>query len=104
MTEPFSDDALHAIEHRLRAVSTIAPPPWRPWLETRQGIGGSSFVQFDGDPDVDCEMYLTVELGPEQLRSPDPRLDLIVDFLGNAAGDIEQLIAEVRRLRDAASR
>jgi hypothetical protein len=103
MTEPLSEEALAAIEHRLSQALTVAPPPWRPGLETREGLGGESFVPFLGDPEVDNEMYIIVNLGPERLHSPDPRLDLIVDFLGNAAADIQKLIAEVRRSRGAAS-
>jgi hypothetical protein len=47
-------------------------------------------------------MYFTVRLGAERLSSPDPRLDLIVDFVGNAMQNIQQLIAEVRRLQGPA--
>ena len=88
VTEPLSDDALAEIEHRLNQALSVAPPPWWPWLETRDATGGESFVQFRGDSDVDNEMFFTVMLGANRLTSPDPRLDLIVDFVGNAGHDI----------------
>lgn len=46
-------------------------------------------------------MYLTVLLGTDRLTSPDPRLDLIVDFVGNAVYDVQRLLAEIRRLRES---
>jgi hypothetical protein len=101
MPEPLSEESLAAIEHRLAQVRTVAPPPWRGLLESREGTGGESCVQFSGGLHVDNEMYFTVMLGAKRLRSPDPQLDLIVDFVGNAADDIERLIAEVRRARGA---
>jgi hypothetical protein len=79
-----SDAALAEIDQRLVQVLSVAPPPWWAWLETRSTIGGESFVQFRGDPDIDNEMYLSVHLGPDRLTSPDPRLDSIVVFVGNA--------------------
>lgn len=97
--QPLSAEAIAAIERRLNQALSVAPPPWCAALETREATGGESVVQFRGDPDVDNEMYLTVMLGTERLTSPDPQLDLIVDFVGNAAHDVQRLIAEVRRLR-----
>ena len=99
MTEPLPDEAIAEIEHRLNQARSVAPSPWQAWLETRDTTGGESFVRFGGNPDVDNEMYLTVLLGTDRLTSPDPRLDLIVDFVGNAARDVQRLITEVRRLR-----
>jgi len=98
--EPLSDVVLVDIGPRLDHALSVAPPPWSAGLETREGLGGESFVRFLGDPDVDDEMYLRVHLGPERLASPDPRLDMIVDFVGNAPHDIRRLLGEVRRLRD----
>jgi hypothetical protein len=57
MNQPMPEDALAEIEHRMNQVFTVAPPPWRAGLETREGLGGESFVQFLGDPDADNEMY-----------------------------------------------
>ena len=99
MSDPLSNVELIEIERRVSDALSVAPPPWWPWLETRYGTGGESFVQFRGDPDVDNEMYFSVHLGPDRLASPDPRLDLIIDFVGNAADDVLRLVAEVRRLR-----
>jgi len=98
MSDHLSDADLASIEHRLTDVLTVAPAPWMPFLETRAATGGESFVQFQGDPDMDNEMYLSVHFGPERLASPDPRFDLIVDFVGHAADDVARLLREVRRL------
>jgi hypothetical protein len=97
MNDGLPDAALLEIEHRLARALQVAPTPWKPWLETRYGTGGCSFVTFDGDQDN--EMYLEVHLGTEQLISPDARLDAIVDFVGNAMDDVQKLVAEVKRLR-----
>ena len=45
-------------------------------------------------------IYLSVHLGSEHLISPDRRLDLIVDFVGDAPQDVRRLLDEVGRLRD----
>lgn len=103
MNDPLSDAELAEIHERLSSALKIAPPPWTAWLETRAATGGESFVQFDGDPDVDNEMYLRIHLGRERLVSPDPRLDAIIDFVGHAAHDVEQLVREIRRLRGLSS-
>jgi hypothetical protein len=102
MTRALSDEELSEIERRVVNAFRVAPPPWTPLLETRYGTGGASAVQFGGDHDMDNEMYLDVHLGPDRLVSPDSRLDVIVDFLGNAPHDVMALIREVRRLRAAA--
>ena len=96
---PMSETELDEIERRLAGAFRVAPPPWAESLETRWGTGGESFVQFLGNPDVDNEMYFEVHLGPERLKSPDPRIDLLVDFIGHAPADIGRLLSEVRRLR-----
>jgi hypothetical protein len=77
----------------------VAPQPWSPWLETRDGIGGCSFVQYGSDRDQDNDMYLEVRLGDRRLTSPDGDLDAIVDFVGNAAEDVLRLVDEAKRLR-----
>jgi hypothetical protein len=99
VTEPLPDEALAEIERRLNQALSVAPPPWQALLETREATGGESCVQFAGNPDADNDMYFTVMLGAERLTSPDPRLDLIVDFVGNAAHDVQRLITEIRRIR-----
>lgn len=101
---PIGTDQQHPAGYRLDQALSVAPPPWWPWLETRDATGGESFVQFRGEPDVDNGMYFTVMLGADKLTSPDPRLDLIVDFVGNAGHDIQRLITEVRRLRTSNGR
>lgn len=99
MVEALSGDYLEQVEDRLNAALRIVPSPWVPLCETKAGIGGQSFIR-GGDPERDHEIYLSLNLEGEQIpRGPDERLDDVVEFLGHAAGDIEQLLAEVRRLR-----
>lgn len=99
MQKSLSDDDVAAIEQRVWHALAVAPPPWATWLETRHATGGGSFVQLGGGTDADNEMYLDVRLSQRQLVSPDPRLDAIVDLIGNTPEDILRLIAEIRRLR-----
>jgi hypothetical protein len=99
MDYELSDSDLDEIEHRATTAFGVAPLPWTPWLETRGGLGGCSFVQFGGEMDPDAEMYFEVRLGAERLVSPDARLDAIIGFVGNAAADVPRLIAEIKRLR-----
>jgi hypothetical protein len=99
MEHELSDNDLDEIERRVARALDVAPVPWRSWLETRDGIGGSSFVQITGGADADIEMCLEVHLGAERLASPDARLDATVDFVGNVASDVPRLVAEVKRLR-----
>jgi hypothetical protein len=96
--DEMSQADLDAIEHRARAAFGVMPLPWTPYLESRHGIGGCSFVQCT-DTDTDYEIYFDVHIGNEPLRSPDATLDAVIDFIGNAAADIPCLVAEVRRLR-----
>jgi hypothetical protein len=98
-----SDEDLYEIERRVASAFGVAPQPWIPWLETRDGIGGCSFVQVGGDPGEDNEIYFDVRLGHRRLVSPDARLDAIVDFVGKAADDVLRLLAEVRRLRKSST-
>jgi hypothetical protein len=99
MAEELSDAELDQIEQRAARAFAVAPQPWVSFLETRHGIGGGSFVRFGGGPNDDNEMYLEVHLGAHQLTSPDPSLDAILDFVGQAAQDVPRLVGEVRRLR-----
>jgi hypothetical protein len=98
-TTSVSDDELDAIERRVMQALAAAPPPWQEFLETRQGVGGSSFVRI-GQDDVDREMYLSVHVDGDTWSSPDPRLDAIIDFIAHAAEDLPRLVAEIRTLRD----
>ena len=99
MNDELSDADLVEIEQRAAGALSVAPLPWSPWLETRGGIGGCSFVQFGGNPGEDNEMYFDVRLGARRLVSPDQQLDAIIDFVGNAADDVLRMLAEIRRLR-----
>jgi hypothetical protein len=99
MSEPMSDEDLDQITQRVASALRVLPPPWRPWLETREGTGGCSFVQAGGEPDEDNELYFDVRLGRRRLTSPDVELDAIIDFVGNAGDDVLRLLTEVRRLR-----
>jgi len=98
MTDPLPDMDLGQIERRALRALDAAPPPWVPFLETKGGLGGASFIRLGDDPDVDQEMYLDVYDGGEHLRSP-VRLDPIVEFVACAPEDVIRLIAEIRRLR-----
>jgi hypothetical protein len=98
MPEDLSDAELEAMERRLNAALTIVASPWLPLRETKEGIGGSSFIQ-GGGADQDHEIYLELNLEGEVVRSPDERLDEVIEFVGRSAEDIQRLIGEVRRLR-----
>jgi hypothetical protein len=95
-----TDDEINEIERRLAKALGVAPSPWEEFLETRHGIGGSSFIRVDGNSDDDHEMYVSVHRGGVEWTSPDERLDAVLDFLAHAAADIPRLMAEVKRLRD----
>jgi hypothetical protein len=99
VTHELTEAELDDIERRATKAFEAAPLPWEAWLETRYATGGCSFVRFGAGPDDDNEMYVDVHLDGQQLSSPDPRLDAIVDFLGCAAKDVPRLVTEVRRLR-----
>ena len=99
MTDDLSEAELNRIEHRATKAAEAAPRPWRSFLETRQGIGGSSFIRVGDDTDIDYEMYIDGHIGPEQLSSPDVRLDAIIDFVAHAVEDVPRLLTEIRSLR-----
>jgi hypothetical protein len=71
-------------------------------LETREGTGGGSAIFLGGEPDDDNEVYLDLYLKNAKIDSPDERLEAVVDFVGHCAEDVTLLLAEVRRLREAA--
>jgi hypothetical protein len=93
-----SDADLAEIEDRLNAAERIIPPPWVPLRETQEGIGGGSFIR-GGHPDLDHEINVDLNLEGDSVRSPDVRLDVVIEFLGRSAEDIRHLLAEVRRLK-----
>jgi hypothetical protein len=41
----------------------------------------------------------SVHAGDDQWRSPDARLDAVIDLFGHAPNDIQRLLDEVRRIR-----
>ena len=81
----------------------MLPRPWIPQLETRQGIGGCSFVQIGHPEESDREIYFDVRIGQQQLISPSAELDALVEFTGHAADDVPTLLAEIQRLNATAS-
>jgi hypothetical protein len=98
MTDHLAEEDLISIEQRLSSALSVVPPPWLPLRETKDGIGGQSFIR-GANPDLDHEIYLTLAVEGEIVRGPDVRLDEVVEYLGHSAEDIRLLIGEVRRLR-----
>lgn len=76
------DEQLRVIERRC---SLATPGPWRSLIEGRDHTSGSSFIQTAGE-----DIYLH---GAEIAD---------LDFIAAARQDIPLLIAEIRRLRQAA--
>ncbi|MFE4478597.1 MULTISPECIES: hypothetical protein [Streptomycetaceae] len=99
--EPLSEEELSAIELRAGAAT---PGPWVARLETRQGIGGASFVQLRPDAPQDDEFHLTRTTDGRTRTGPDPATDADLDFIAAARQDVPRLVAEVRRLREALER
>ncbi|MFD7640588.1 hypothetical protein ACFV4P_08035 [Kitasatospora sp. NPDC059795] len=99
--QPLSDEELAAVERRSSAAS---PGPWIARLESRQSIGGGSFVQLDSDPAQDDELYLRRFVGGHEVLGVDPRTDADIEFIAGARQDVPRLLAEVRRLRAAQAR
>ncbi|MFJ1791609.1 hypothetical protein [Kitasatospora griseola] len=92
-----SEEESAAIEQRAAAAT---PGPRVAWMESRQSIGGCSFIQLDADPAGDDELYLTRVTGGRAIRGIDARTDADVDFVA-ARRDVPRLLDEVRRLRAA---
>jgi len=99
VTEVSGEERLEEIERRARLAFRVLGCPWVAELETRSAIGGESFIRC-GQTERDDEMYVRVHLGADELVSPDPQLDAVIDFLANAPADIEWLIQELQRARD----
>jgi len=94
-----TSDVLQEIVDRVDAALAVVAPPWLPLRATKDGIGGQSFIQ-GGDPVIDHEIYLTVMIEGHQLSEfSDPRVDDLIEFIGQAPGDIQRLVQEIRRLR-----
>jgi len=96
MAETSGEERLAAIEHRAQLAFQVLGRPWVAELETRWATAGESFIRC-GQTERDDEMYVRVFLGPNELVSPDPRLDAIIDFLASAPDDIEWLIQQLQR-------
>jgi hypothetical protein len=99
MSDGIEDAELAEIEQRAARAFAVAPTPWIAQLETRQPIGGETFIQLGDNPDLDQELYIRMYIGPNQIASPDLGLDAVVDFIAHASDAIPRLIAEIRRLR-----
>jgi hypothetical protein len=82
---PLSDAELGEIDARCDAAT---PGPWRSFVERRDHLGGSDFIQTTGGDGPDIE--LTGATRADQ------------DFIAEARQDIPRLLAEVRRLRKLA--
>ncbi|MCX5213802.1 hypothetical protein OG689_31805 [Kitasatospora sp. NBC_00240] len=96
--EPLSEDELSAIERRAAAAT---PGPWIGCLESRHGIGGSSFIELPGDEEVHDEFYLTRATGGRQVGGVDAQTDADIEFIAGARQDVPRLLDEARRLRAA---
>jgi hypothetical protein len=99
MSDGIEEAELAEIEQCAARAFAVAPAPWIAQLETRQPIGGETFIQVGDDPDLDQELYVRLYRGPSQIASPDAGLDAVVDFIAKASGAIPRLVAEIRRLR-----
>jgi hypothetical protein len=86
----FSAQELHEID---AAVGAASAPPWVPFLESTQPIGGLSVIWVGGERDDEPDMY--VWLGEDRRTAPDPD----VDFIAHARQDVPELLAAVRQLR-----
>jgi hypothetical protein len=76
---PITDERLADIESRAEAAT---PGPWKSYLEEREKMSGSDFIQTGGE-----DIYLTGATAADQ------------DFIAAAREDVPVLLAEVRRLR-----
>ncbi len=82
--EPLSNRELEDIERRCEAAS---PGPWRPFLESGGGLGGSSVIGVsDSDDEPDLYVWLGASLAP----------DADFEFVATARQDIPRLLVAVR--------
>jgi hypothetical protein len=72
-------DEMEAIKARCEQATA---GPWKSFIEKREKISGSSFIQTKGE-----DIYLTSATDADQ------------DFIAHARQDIPRLIAEIERLR-----
>ena len=85
----FSAEELDEID---AAVEGASLPPWKPFLESTEPIGGSSVIWVGGEREDEPDMY--VWLGDDRRSASDPD----VDFIAHARQDVPELVAAVRRL------
>lgn len=90
---PISEAELAAIERRAAAAS---PAPWKSWIEGRDFLAGSTFIELNDADGDQVDLYLSVD-GPHGLSAVASDADH--DFIAHARQDIPRLIAEIRRLR-----
>ncbi len=93
-----TDDELAVIDARASAASS---GPWRSFIEGRDHLGGDDFIRVGCEDDGGADMYVT--LYPEGTTTALPASAADLDFIAGARQDVPALIAEVRRLREAAS-
>jgi len=74
-----SVEELRQILERCRAAT---PGPWKSWLEGREKISGSSFIQTAAE-----DIYLTGATEADQ------------EFIAHARQDVERLVAVVAQLK-----
>ncbi|MFD0526293.1 hypothetical protein [Kitasatospora arboriphila] len=96
-----SEEELSAIERRVAAAT---PGPWVGWMESRHGIGGTSFIQLRAGEEEDDEFYLTRATGGRTVVGADAQTDADIKFIAEARQDVPRLVDEVRRLRLALAR
>jgi hypothetical protein len=77
---PLSDKDIMEIKRRC---DQATPGPWRSYVEGRDMMSGSTFIQTGGE-----DIYLTGATVADQ------------DFIAHARQDILDLIAEIERLRN----
>ncbi|MCA1360343.1 hypothetical protein I6F14_02140 [Bradyrhizobium sp. IC3069] len=79
MNDPLTANEIEAIKARCEQATA---GPWKSFIETRENISGSDFIQTEGE-----DIYLTGATEADQ------------DFIAHARQDIPRLIAEIERLR-----
>ncbi|MEU9127813.1 hypothetical protein AB0D08_06815 [Kitasatospora sp. NPDC048540] len=96
--ELLSEEELSAIEQRVAAAT---PGPWVGWMESRHGIGGTSFIQLRAEAEEDDENYLTHAIGGREVVGADAQTDVDIEFIAGARQDVPRMVNEIRRLRAA---
>ncbi|MFK0193365.1 hypothetical protein [Kitasatospora sp. NPDC090308] len=94
--EVLSEEELSAIERRVAAAT---PGPWVGWMESRHGIGGTSFIQLRADAEEEDEIHLTRATGGREVVGVDAQTDTHVEFIAGARQDVPCLVNEIRGLR-----